>query len=101
MEIKELLNDRIQDELAFLGGIDATSEEYTKAVDGVTKLLDRAIELEKISIDDARKAEANVDERKDRIVKNIISAAGIAIPVGPTIKPNENGLKRMVQNTYS
>lgn len=85
MEIKDLLNDRIQDELAYLGGIDATSEEYTKAVDGVTKLLDRAIELEKISIEDARKAEVNDDERKDRIVKNIISVAGIAVPIGAAI----------------
>lgn len=85
MEIRELLNDRIQDELAYLGGINAKSEEYNKTVDGVTKLLDRAIELEKIDIEDARKAESLDDERKDRIVKNVISVAGIGIPVVVTI----------------
>lgn len=85
MEIRELLNDRIQDELAYLAGIDAKSEEYDKTVDGVTKLLDRAIELEKISIEDARKAETIDDERKDRIVKNVISAVGIVVPIAVTI----------------
>lgn len=85
MEIRDLLNDRIQDELAYLGGIDASSEEYVKAVDGVTKLMDRAIEFEKISIEDARKAEVIDDERKDRLVKNCISVAGIVIPIGVAI----------------
>lgn len=85
MEIRELLNDRIQDELAYLAGIDATSEEYDKTVDGVTKLLDRAIELEKIDIEDARKAETIDDERKDRVVKNVISVVGIAVPIVVTI----------------
>ena len=85
MEIRELLNDRIQDELAYLGGIDANSEEYTKTVDGVTKLLDRAIELEKISIEDARRVETIDDERKDRKVKNCISVASIVVPVAVTI----------------
>ena len=85
MEIREQLEDRIQDELAYLAGIDASSEEYTKAVDGVTKLLDRAIELERINIEDARKAETIDDERKDRIVKNVISVAGIVVPIGVAI----------------
>lgn len=85
METRELLNDRIQDELAYLSGIDAKSDEYDKAVDGVTKLLDRAIELEKISIEDARKAETIDDERKDRKVKNAISVASIVVPVAVTI----------------
>lgn len=85
METRQLLDDRIQDELAYLAGIDASSEEYVKTVDGVTKLLDRAIELEKISIEDARKAETIDDERKDRIVKNCISVAGIVVPIGVAI----------------
>ena len=85
MEIREVLNDRIQDELAYLGGIDASSEEYTKAVDGVTKLLDRAIEFEKIDTEEAHKAETVKDERKDRIAKNAISVAGIVVPLGVAI----------------
>lgn len=85
METRQLLDDRIQDELAYLGGIDASSEEYVKVVDGVTKLMDRAIELDKIGIEDARKAEQLDDERKDRIVKNVISAAGIILPIGAAI----------------
>lgn len=85
MVTRQLLDDRIQDELAYLAGIDASSEEYVKAVDGVTKLLDRAIELDKISIEDARKAEQLDDERKDRIVKNVITAVGTAATIGVAI----------------
>lgn len=85
MEIREILKDRIQDELAYLGGIDATSDEYAKTVDGVTKLLDRAIEFEKIDVEEAHKAEAIVDERKDRFVKNVIAVVGIGAPLGAAI----------------
>ena len=85
MEIREMLKDRIHDELAYLGDIDATSDEYAKTVDGVTKLLDRAIEFEKIDVEEAHKAEAINDERKDRIVKNAISVAGIVVPLGVAI----------------
>lgn len=85
MKVKELLNDKIQDELAYLGGIDASSEEYNTAVDGVTRLLDRAIEIEKIDVEKDYKSKTMDDERKDRIVKNAISVAGIVIPVAVTI----------------
>lgn len=85
MEIREVLKDRIHDELAYLGGIDATSEEYAKTVDGVTKLLDREIEFEKIEAEKAHKAEAIIDDRKDRFVKNVISGASIVVPLGVAV----------------
>ncbi len=85
MKIRAVLEDRIQDELAYLGGIDASSDEYDKVVDGVAKLLDREIELEKIDIEKAHKAETMEDERKSRFISNAISVLGIVVPVAVTI----------------
>ena len=72
------------------------SEEYKTAVDGLTKLVDRAIELEKIDVSSQEKVEdretdrdlklKQMDEdRKDRNVRNAIAVAGIVIPTVVTI----------------
>lgn len=81
MSIKTLLNEEIQDELSRLGKAELGTEPYKITVDGVTKLMDRAIELEKIEAERDDKAEALEreerlklqqmrDDRIDKIVKN-------------------------------
>lgn len=103
MNFTTLLQDEIVDEFNKLGGIEAGTDEYKTTVDGLTKLIDRAIEIEKIDIDNkdkiAKRAEAKVmanieqefrrkqlnDEQMDRIVRNCIAVAGIVIPSVITI----------------
>ena len=53
-----MLHDEIESELKNLGSMDCCSEDYKVAVDGLTKLLDRAIEMEKLDIS-KEEAEAN------------------------------------------
>lgn len=96
MNIRTLLRDEIQDEFKDLNKMELGSEEYKTTVDGLTKLVDRAIEMEKIDNEcrelivsremdhDFKSIQLN-DERKDRSIKNIIAVVGIVIPCAITI----------------
>lgn len=92
MDIETILRDEIKDEFDELGKIQIGSDEYETTVDGLTKLMDRAIEIDKINTDaEMKEAEAEFkskqmdDERKDRKVRNGIAIAGIVIPTTITI----------------
>lgn len=88
MSIDIMLREEIQDEIAELGKLDLGSETYKTTVDGVTKLLDRANEMKKIDAEARDRAESREieirlkneqmqDDKKDRIVKNILTALSI------------------------
>ena len=92
MKIKETLYKEIEDELQALTEIEVGTDEYKSSVDGVTKLLDRAIEIEKHEAEmkerEAERIAKNIqvaEEQKDRVVKNYISAGGIVLPLLVTI----------------
>lgn len=54
-KLTTLLKNEIETELNTIGEMDMGSEEQSKAVGDLTKLLDRAIELEKIEVDKQQK----------------------------------------------
>lgn len=96
MKIETLLNEEIQSEFVELGKLDVGSEKYKTAVDGLTKLCDKAIEIEKFktehefkreqqAAEDDLKIEQLNDDKKDRLIKNSLTAAGIVIPTAVTI----------------
>ena len=87
MSIQRLLREEIESEFKELSEITPGGDEYRVAVDGITKLMDRAIEMEKNEIDrqdriDARDSENELktkqmeDEKKDRFVKNLLAGVG-------------------------
>lgn len=87
MSIQRLLREEIESEFKELSTITPGGETYKVAVDGITKLMDRAIEMEKNEIDrqdriDARDSENELktkqmeDEKKDRFVKNLLAGIG-------------------------
>ena len=87
MSIQKLLREEIESEFKELSKITPGGDEYRVAVDGITKLMDRAIEMEKNEIDrqdriDARDSENELktkqmeDEKKDRFVKNLLTGVG-------------------------
>ena len=112
-EIKELLDTEISNELSDLGDLERGSETYKVAVDCITKLMDKRIEMEKLERDtqakdkdreiESKKAEGDltdkaksreIDEKKlaqianeknDQLFKNGIAIAGIVIPSMITI----------------
>lgn len=92
MDIKTILRDEIQDEMGLLNKIEVGTDEYSKSVDGIAKLFDKVIELEKIENEKHEKAEDRAlemlkleDDRKDRFIKNCIATASIAVPTLLTI----------------
>ena len=104
MSIDSLLYTEIETEFDKLSTMEPGSEKHRTTVDGLTKLMDRAIEIERIDIDCKDKAAAREseqllkeqqmkDEKKDRIVKNIISAAGVVLPLVVTIWGTKVSLK--------
>lgn len=85
MNIDELLRDEIQSELEKLKDMEVGSDEYKATVDGLTKLTDRTIEFTKIESESNDKQKQLEEDRKDRLIKNCISVAGIVIPSMITI----------------
>ena len=92
MSIQTLLNEEIKNEFEDLKKMELGSETYKTTVDGLTKLVDRAIELEKIDAEqneayENRQVELSKieDDRKDRWVRNILTGAGIVIPTAVTV----------------
>ena len=96
MEIEELLDEEIQQEFSTLKKMGMGTEEYKTSVDGLTKLLDRAIEMKKIDIEEDDRIETREfendlklkqmkDDKIDRWIKNGLTALGIAVPTAVTI----------------
>lgn len=96
MDIENLLYDEIQTDFEKLRDEELEPEKRRATVDELTKLMDRAIEMKKIEDDCKDKAAARESEqaarlqqleedKKDRIVKNIIGAAGVILPLLVTV----------------
>lgn len=112
MNIETLLREEIQNEFEALNGIEKGTEPYKTTVDGLTKLMDRAIELEKIENDvqdkaESREIETKLKEKqmdedlKDRFIKNCLTAAGIIIPSLITIWGTCKSLKFEEEGTVT
>ena len=89
MNVKSMLDDEIRNELENLGREAIGSEEYKANLDGVTKLLDRQIEIEKLENERLDRMESRetefvlkqqqlAEEKKDRRIKNSITVGTFA-----------------------
>lgn len=96
MDIQKLFNEEIGREVEELRGMKIGSDEYKATVDGVSKLADRLIEMERVQSDANEKVADRMmrngnefskreDDKKDRIVNYCIRGAEIAIPVALTV----------------
>lgn len=96
MKIETLLHEEIKDEFDELGKLEVGSEQYKITVDGIAKLVDRAIEIDKLNtesedridqrnVDSDLKTKQMKEDRTDRIVRNSIAIVGIVIPTVVTI----------------
>lgn len=112
MSIRTLLEVEIEDEFNELADLEKGTDKHKATVDSVAKLMDRAIELEKLEAaakerEQDRKFENELklkqakDERLDRIVKNCISVAGIVLPIGLTIWGTKTSLKFEEEGTIT
>ena len=99
MDINDLLLEEIEQEFNDLKDVEMGTEKYKASVDGLAKLVDRAIELRKIDADrndkeselDIRSKDLELREQRDKydkidqLIRNGISIAGIVIPTVVTI----------------
>lgn len=92
----KMLQDEIENELEELGRLEIGSEQYKVTVEGLTKLIDRSIEIDKINFEMDDKIEDREtdlelknkqieEDKKDRRIRNGISIAGLAIPAIITV----------------
>lgn len=103
MNFEELLSKEILEEIKELSKMEVGSAEWKSTIEGLTKLLDKANEMDKFKAEQKEQIEKRMmeienraaennwrekqakEERIDRWVKNGIAVAGILIPVGVTI----------------
>lgn len=101
MEIEQLLQDEIKDELQGLSTLELGSDQYKVTTDGIAKLMDRAIEMDKLNEElHERRVNRNEDlelkyrqidaEIRDRKIKNVITVAisgvGTIVTIWGTLK---------------
>ena len=112
MNTEELLHKEICEDLKNLSDIDFGSDEYKSGVDGLTKLIDREIELRRLEIERQEKVESRKtddefklkqlrDTRIDRIIGYVANVAGIVIPVVVTIWGTKVSLKFEEEGTIT
>lgn len=96
MSIKTQLEDEIRDEFEALRKIEVGSDTYRATVEGLTKLVDRKIEMDKVEVDARERVLKRnddnefkemqlADDRKDRAIKNGLTLATLVITTGTTI----------------
>lgn len=112
MNIEHLLYDEMETEFEALRDKEPGSDEHKAVLDELVKLMDRAIEMEKVNNDcndktevreneQALKKQQFEDEKRDRLIKNIISVAGIALPLLVTIWGTKVSLKFEEEGTFT
>ena len=98
-EIKDKLDSEISSELDKLASMDLGTDEYKNAVESLSKLIDKQNEIDKIDLEKAKQQlseyvetkkiekQKELDEynKKDQLIKNIISIGSIVIPVFVTV----------------
>lgn len=97
MSIKNALIEEFNSQLEELSNMEVGTDEYKITVDGVTKLADRIIDIDKIESDNATKwetqnmeselkAQQMKDEKQDRVIRHVVDilkyGSGLVVTVG-------------------
>ena len=112
MSVQTLLMDAIETDFEELNKMEVGTDKYEKTINGLTKLVDRAIEMEKfdsefedkknqLKADEKLKQVQMEEEKKDRLIRNCISVAGIVIPSILTVWGTLKSLKFEEEGTVT
>lgn len=104
MSINNLLEVEVEDKLNQLSDMDPGKEDYKLAVDSVTKLLDRMIEIDKIDTEQKERKELRENEEKSKLesaknddrkylIDKILVGCSIVIPAVLTVWGTNKSLK--------
>lgn len=95
MSIKTGLIEEFNSELEELKKMEVGTDEYKTSVEGITKLADRIIEIEKQEYENSARAidrqvemefkeQQLIDEKRDRIIKNCLTGLSVVGGLGLT-----------------
>ncbi len=101
MNIEKQLEVAITQEFKNLQSMGIGSDEYKMTADVLTKLIDRAIEIENHKSEREIKDREGEREERDRWIKNGIAVAGIIIPCAVTIWGTKVSLKFEEEGTIT
>ena len=104
MSIDNLLEVEIEEKLNKISEMEPGADEYKLAVDSVTKLLDRTIEMNKINVDRKERKEVREEEAKSKLesekvenkkylVDKILAVLSIGIPALLTVWGTKKSFK--------
>ena len=96
MHLEKILSDEINSEFEELKKMELGTEKYKTTVDGLAKLIEKAIDINKFETELEEKIESRVkdyelnlqrlkEDKNDRLIRNSIDVAGILIPSVITI----------------
>ena len=88
MKNETLLHEEIRDEFENLKKMELGTDKYKTTVDGLVKLVDKAIEIDKLNVEHEEKVKNREiendlklqqleDERKDRNIKNCLTGVSV------------------------
>ena len=112
MSVKTLMELELEEQFNALSTEEKGSDKYKTLTECTAKLMDRAIELEKLENERLerelnRKFEQDLkekqfeDEKKDRVVRNCIAGAGVILPILLTIWGTKTSLKFEEEGTIT
>lgn len=85
MKVEELLEEDLVSEMEKLRVTKYNDSEYRAVSDTVSMLMDKKIEMDKVKSEQLFREQQLADEKKDRLIKNVLGAAGIVLPLIVTI----------------
>ena len=106
MSVKDMLEAEIKAVLESIEDMDPKTDEYKKAADELTKLMDRLNEMEKIELESERATNEHYIklaqfrcDKKYRMIDTVVKVIGIAVPAiltvwgtAVTLKYDEKGI---------
>lgn len=101
MRIDELLDEDIVSEMDKLRTTPYDAKEYEAVADTVVKLMDRKIEMEKVKNEQLFREKQLKEDKKDRLIKNIIGGASVVLPLIVTIWGTKVSLKFEEEGTFT
>lgn len=81
MDMTTKLRVEIDERFDDIAKMDPSTKEYSAAVESLTKLMDRAIEIEKFEASETRNEEQMKEEHNSRLVKNGIDIGLGLLPI--------------------
>lgn len=85
MDMTTKLHVEIDERFDDIAKMDPSTKEYSAAVESLTKLMDRAIEIEKFEASETHNEKQMKEEHKARLIKNLIDIGAIVLPLGVTL----------------